>query len=59
MNFESSNILKYRVCHGKRMFLRKTKLCEYFNKNFIMYIKTFTKLCHYGMFKERKIMSDK
>ena len=29
----------YRVSQGKRMFLIKTKLCEYFNKNFIMYIK--------------------
>ena len=37
----------YRVSYGKRMFLMKTKLCEYFNRNFIMYIKKFTKLCHY------------
>ena len=29
----------YRVSHGKRMFLRKTKLCEYFNKNLFMYNK--------------------
>ena len=47
--------LMYRVSHGKRMFLRKTKLCEYFNKNFIMYIKTFTKLCHYGIFRSEKV----
>ena len=45
----------YRVSHGKRMFLRKTKLCEYFNKNFIMYIETFTKLCHYGIFRSEKL----
>ena len=45
----------YRVSHGKRMFLRKAKLCEYFNKNFIMYIKTFTKLCHYGIFRSKKL----
>ena len=35
------------MSHGKRMFLMKTKLCKYFNKNFIMYVKKFTKLCHY------------
>ena len=29
----------YRVSHGKRMFLKKTKLCECFNKNLLMYNK--------------------
>ena len=37
------------------MFLRKTKLCEYSNKNFIMYLQTFTKLCHYGIFRSEKL----
>ena len=53
--FSENVVEKYKVSYGKRMFLRKAKLCEYFNKNFIMYIKTFTKLCHYGKSKSEKL----
>ena len=40
---------------SRKTDVSKTKLCEYFNKNFIMYIKTFTKLCHYGIFRSEKL----